>query len=300
MLYGNHFLFSITFCSQEGRIQPDLSIGADLDSAKPLKSNLGISNPGVKLHGAGFIVSPEKAAALGLGTVAGLEKHIRPYRNGRDLTDKPRGVYVIDLLGLKSEEVIMRYPATYQHVFENVKPERDQNNRATYRDNWWIFGEARSSFRPALEDIPRYIATVETAKHRIFQFLDASILPDNKLIAIALDDAFYLGVMSSRIHVVWALATGSRLGVGNDPVYVKTRCFDPFPFPAATEAQQARIRELAEALDAHRKHQQAQHPKLTLTDLYNVVEKLRAGQPLTAKEQITHEQGLAAVVLSLH
>ena len=31
-----------------------------------------------------------------------------------------------------------------------------------------------------------------------------------------------------------------------------------------------------------------------------MVEKLRAGQPLTAKEQVTHEQGLAAVVLSLH
>lgn len=55
----------------------------------------------------------------------------------------------------------------------------------------------------------------------------------------------------------------------------KTRCFDPFSFPAATAEQQARIRELAEQLDAHRKRQQAQHP--ILTDLYNVVEKLRAG-----------------------
>lgn len=31
-----------------------------------------------------------------------------------------------------------------------------------------------------------------------------------------------------------------------------------------------------------------------------MVEKLRAGQPLTVKEQTTHEHGLAAVVLSLH
>ena len=290
----------VTFGSEEGRIQPDLSIGADLDSSKPLLANAGLSNPGVKLHGAGFIVSPEKAAGLGLGSVLGLEKHIRPYRNGRDLTDKPRGAYVIDLLGLSSADVIAQFPAVYQHVFETVKPERDTNNRATYRDNWWIFGEARSSFRPALARLPRYIATVETAKHRTFQFLDASILPDNKLTAFALEDAFYLGVMSSRLHVVWALATGSRLGVGNDPVYVKTRCFDPFPFPAATAIQQAHIRELAEALDAHRKRQQAQYPGLALTDLYNVMEKLRAGQPLTAKEQTTHEQGLAAVVLSLH
>ena len=146
----------------------------------------------------------------------------------------------------------------------------------------------------------RYIATVETAKHRFFVFLDASILPDNKLINIALDDAYFLGVLSSRVHVTWALAAGSHLGVGNDPVYVKTACFEKFPFPAATDAQQARIRGLAEQLDAHRKRQQAQHPKLTLTDMYNVLEKLRAGEPLTAKDKTVHEQGLVSVLREIH
>jgi hypothetical protein len=119
------------------------------------------------------------------------------------------------------------------------------------------------------------------------------------LVAIALDDAFLLGVLSSRIHIIWALAAGGDLG-GNTPRYNKTRCFDPFPFPAATATQQTRIRELAEQLDAHRKRQQALHRTLTLTDLYNVVEKLRAGQPLTAKDQAVNQQGLASVVLSLH
>ena len=290
----------VTFDNQEGRIQSDLTIGADLDSASPLRANAGLSSPGVKLHGAGFIIMPEKATALGLGSQPKLNEHIRPYRNGRDLTDKSRGAYVIDLLGLSSTEVIEQFPAVYQHIIETVKPERDQNNRATYRDNWWIFGEARSSFRPSLVGLPRYIATVVTSKHRVFQFLDAAILPDDALIAIASDDAYSLGVLSSKIHIVWALAVGGILGVGGTPRYNNSRCFAPFPFPVATEAQQARIRELAEALDAHRKRQQVQHPSLTLTDLYNVVEKLRAGQSLTAKEQTTYEQGLAAVVLSLH
>ena len=52
------------------------------------------------LFGAGFLVTPEEAAALGLGRVDGLDAHIRPYRNGRDLTQTPRGVLVIDLFGL--------------------------------------------------------------------------------------------------------------------------------------------------------------------------------------------------------
>lgn len=53
-------------------------------------------------------------------------------------------------------------------------------------------------------------------------------------------------------------------------------------------------------LDAHRKRQQAAHSTLTLTDLYNVVEKLRTGEPLNLKDQTINQQGLASVVLSLH
>ena len=168
----------VTFDEQQGRILPDLSIGAALDSANVLKANLGLANRGVQLMGAGFIVSPERANELGLDSVEGLEKYIRPYRNGRDLTDKPRGVMVIDFFGLKAEEVLARFPAAYQHLLENVKPERDQNNRASYKNNWWFFGEPRANFRPALKTLDRYIATAETAKHRILQFVTADVLPD--------------------------------------------------------------------------------------------------------------------------
>ncbi len=75
--------------------------------------------------------------------------------------------------------------------------------------------------------IDRYVVNIETSKHRMFQFLPAQVLADNKLIVIALNDAFHLGVLSSRIHIVYSLAAGSWLGVGNDPVYAKSRCFDP-------------------------------------------------------------------------
>jgi hypothetical protein len=90
------------------------------------------------------------------------------------------------------------------------------------------------------------------------------------------------------------------LGVGNDPVYVKSRCFETFPFPAASSAQQARITALAEELDAHRKKVLADHADLTLTGLYNVLEKLKAGSVLNAKEKSIHERGLVAVLHSLH
>ncbi|QJD77817.1 class I SAM-dependent DNA methyltransferase [Spirosoma rhododendri] len=289
----------VMFVARQGQILSDLTIGAALDSVYPLRSNKDISNNGVKLHGSGFIVTAEKATELGIGRIDGIEKYIKHYRNGKDLTDKPRNVLVVDLFGLSEQDVLQKYPTLYQHVYEFVKPEREHNERSSRKDKWWIFGEPNPKLRQMVASLPRYIATVVTAKHRVFQFLEESILPDDALAIIALNDAYYLGVLSSKIHVSWALAAGSDLG-GNTPRYTKTRCFDPFPFPDAAPQQQARIRELAEQLDAHRKRQQAAHPTLTLTDLYNVVEKLKAGESLSTKEQTINQQGLASVVLSLH
>ena len=56
----------------------------------------------------------------------------------------------------------------------------------------------------------------------------------------------------------------------------------------------------AEELDAHRKRQQAAHATLTLTDMYNVLDALRLGRPLTAKEKLTHTNGLVSVLAELH
>ena len=289
---------NVELSGQIGKIHANLRIGADVAGAKALRANEQISSPGVKLHGAGFIVTPAEARALGLGTQPGLEAHIRPYRNGKDLTGTPRGVMVIDLFGLSEGDVRARLPGVYQHVLDKVKPEREQNNRASYKRLWWVHGEPRGDFRPALADLPRYIATVETAKHRVFQFLDASILPDNKLVAIALQDAAHLAILSSKVHVSWALAQDTLLE--DRPVYPKSRCFDPFPFPSLDGAQLARLRALGEELDAHRKVQQAAHPKLTLTAMYNVLEKRRAGEPLDDKDREIDRAGLVGVLADIH
>ncbi len=56
----------------------------------------------------------------------------------------------------------------------------------------------------------------------------------------------------------------------------------------------------AEQLDSHRKRQQNQHSGLTLTGMYNVLEKLRREESLTDKEKEIHEQGLVSVLRELH
>ncbi len=294
---------TVRFDTLQGVIHADLKIGANVAAAKRLRANRLLSNRGVIPHGAGFIVTLEQARTLGLGTVPGLDRHIRPYRNGRDLTGTPRGVWVIDLHGTTSDEVRERFPAVYQWLWERVKPERDENNRPRVREQWWLFAEARVVMRRSLEGVSRYIATGQVAKHRFFQWLDRSILPDDKLIAIASDDALHLGVLSSQVHVQWALATGGTLE--DRPVYSKSTCFEAFAFPntdtGLTPSELTlRIRSLAEQIDAHRKAQQAAHADVTLTGMYNVLEKLRIGETLTPSEQRIHEHALTSVLRSLH
>lgn len=290
----------LTFNSTTGRINGDLTTGVDLSAAKPLISNSALSSRGMMLFGSGFIVTPQEAKHLGLGRRADLNRYIRPYRNGRDITSTPRGFMAIDLFGLTFEEVRERYPEVYQHILRTVKPEREKNRDADIKARWWLFGRTRDEIRPALAGLPRYIATVETAKHRVFQFLDAAILPDNMLVNVASGDALHLGVLSSRIHVAWALKSGGWLGVGNDPRYSKSRCFDPFPFPEADEFTRARIASTAEKLDAHRKAVQANHPEITLTQMYNVLEKLRSGAALSTKEERLRDDGLVLILKELH
>jgi hypothetical protein len=284
---------------KRGQIFSDLTIGANLVSAIPLKSNERLSNRGMTLVGSGFTITSEQAETIGLGRVKNIEQYIRPLISGRDIVQRNRELMAIDFFGLSIELVRQNFPDAYQWLHERVKPEREQNNRKVYRDRWWIYAEPRSNFRPALEGIGRFIATARTAKHRTFLFFDAKTIPESEIVVVGLDDAYALGVLSSRIHVVWALAAGSDLG-GNTPRYNNSTCFANFPFPIATDSQKSHIRQIAEQLDTHRKSRQTLHPTLTLTDMYNVLEKLRAGEPLTDKDKKIHEQGLVSVLKELH
>ncbi|WP_338402025.1 class I SAM-dependent DNA methyltransferase [Paragemmobacter straminiformis] len=288
----------VTLAEAQGTIQADLRVGADVAGAKALRANDKISTRGVMLFGAGFIVTRERAKALGLASNQEVARVIKDYCNGRDLLGISRKVMVIDLWGYSEGQVQSRVPTVFQHLKDTVWPERQSNNRESRKRRWWLFGEPLGPFRPALDEIGRYIVTVETAKHRIFQFLPEGTLPDNMLVAIASPEAWILSVLSSRFHVAWALTAGGTLE--DRPRYNKSRCFDPFPFPDPTEAQRAALRALGEELDAHRKERQKAHPKLTLTAMYNVLEKLRAGERIEGKDREVYDQGLIGLLKDIH
>jgi hypothetical protein len=282
------------------RLNSDLSAHADVPAAAnmPLRANIGLSSPGFKLHGAGFVIQEEEAQML-LGADPRATDILRPFRNGKDFTTRPRGAFLIDF-GLMSEGEARQHPVLFDIVRDRVKPERDANKRATYAQFWWRFGEARRELRASLAGLSRYIVTAETAKHRLFEFLPGSFAPDNSLIVVADDDAFLLGVLGSTIHAVWAAAAGSRLGIDGTPRYNKGPCFEAFPFPDPLPELRERIAAVAEQIDAHRKAAMARGDVVGMTAMYNVIDKLRSGATLTKTEQEVHRLAACGVLRDLH
>ncbi|MGH8338279.1 MAG: class I SAM-dependent DNA methyltransferase, partial [Gammaproteobacteria bacterium] len=150
----------------------------------------------------------------------------------------------------------------------------------------------------AIKQLSRFIVTPETAKHRFFAFVDSVVAPDNRLWVIASESAFLLGILSSSVHVAWGLAAGALLE--DRPVYGAPRCFDPFPFPDPPPDLRAKIGTLAERLDSHRKDALARDERITMTGMYNVVEKLRSDETLTVKERAIHEIAACGILRDMH
>jgi hypothetical protein len=229
----------VKFTSVCGKISADLTIGTNVSAAFPLKANSGVCFQGMNLVGEGFRVSEESINKLGFHSDK-LPPVIKAYQKGKELVQGGHSGWVIDCYGFDAEKLREKFPRVYQHLLVAVKPERDHNNRASRRKNWWLFGEPVGKLRSALQGLERYIATIETSKFKPFVFLDSHVIPDHKLYAIAIEDAFVLGVLSSVIHRTWANAAGGTLE--DRPTWTNTTCFLPFPFPLCGAKEKERIR----------------------------------------------------------
>jgi hypothetical protein len=280
-----------------GSIFANLTSGVNTIVAKPIAAQSDLCCNGVKVYGQGFILDSEEALKISESSTG----FIKPYRNGKDISGVNRNVFAIDCYGVDHPAFIEKnHPTLYQILLERVYPVRSAERDDNLRNKWWLFERNRPELRKSISSLNRYIATLDTSKHRFFVFLESKILPDVQLAIIALEDAYFLGVLSSQIHVIWALETGGRLGVGNDPRYKKKRCFDPFPFPDPTPEQKQKIRELGDRLDNHRKQVQAAHPDITITGMYNLLEKLRAGEPFADVDRAYNNRALVSTLKQIH
>lgn len=286
--------------TQVSEIHPDLSTGAKATSAQSLLANERLCYQGVNPVGEGFRLSPKELHELGYSD-KNLPPAIKKYIIGRDLAQKPEERFIIDFYGIEPEEAQKAYPLLWERIIRLVKKEREHNNRESRKKNWWLFGEPVGKLRAALADLKvKYIATCRTARHRVFQFVDVAVIPDTKIVAIALQEDHWLAILSSRAHVAWALRSGGWLGVGNDSTYNHIDCFGKFPFPSLNKTQLESLTSLGDRLEKHRKNRQQAHPELTITDMYNVLVKVRAGVALNADDDKIRDKALIDTLKQIH
>ena len=265
-------------------INANLTSEIDLTKAQRLPENASLCFQGPVKVGA-FDIASEVAVQM---ISAPLNPNGRPntdvivpWINGMDITRRPRGMFIIDF-GEMTEGEAALYERPFEYIRAHVKSERDTNNRERRRLYWWHHGETVPGFRVAVQHLSRFICTPRVAKHRMFIWTDGRTLPDSRVYVFARDDDYFFGVLHSRVHEVWSLATSSRHGDGNSVTYNNTTCFETYPFPwppgqepeanpqvQAIAAAAQRLVELRTNWLNPAGADEAELKKCTLTNLYN-------------------------------
>lgn len=217
------------------RINADLTAGAIYAaSASELEENEGIAFQGDIRNGPFDLTQDQGQRMLKQPlNVNGRPNSdvVFPFVNAHDLAQRPRGAYIIDFGQDSDRREAAQYEEPWEYARANVRPYREMLESERLKTRWWIHEAWRPGMRTAIKPLDRYIATPLTSKHRFFVWLETDVVPDATIVAIARDDDYVFGVLHSRIHETWALALAPRLGVGNDPRYTHTLCFNTFPFP---------------------------------------------------------------------
>jgi type II restriction/modification system DNA methylase subunit YeeA len=269
-------------------INSDLSSGAtDLTTAIVLPENDSIAFIGTQ-KGGKFDISREMAEAF-LKSVGNPNERpnadvVKPWVNAFDVTGRNRDMWIIDFGADMSESDAALYELPFEYVRKRVKHGRDAMvDRDNSNADWWLHQRPRPEMRGALQDLKRYIVTPRHSKYRLFLWEGSDVLPDSALVAFARDDEYFLGVLHSKPHELWARATGTQVREAESGFrYTPQVCFDPFPFPwpPGKEPQDSPLvnaiaiaaRELVQKRDAWLNPPGASQKELvdrTLTKLYN-------------------------------
>jgi len=204
----------------------------DLTKAHVLQENQSRSFMGITKSGP-FDLSGHDARAI-LGKTG--NPHGRPNRdvlkrsvNGIEVIRRPTDRWIIDFgPGTQLEEAVL-YEAVFGFAEAHIKPARLQSKTAKNREFWWLYERHRPEMYHALNGLERYIGTAMVAKHRVFVWLEAGVVPENLVIVVARNDDTCFGILHSCFHELWSLRMGTSLE--DRPRYTPSTTFETFPFP---------------------------------------------------------------------
>lgn len=197
------------------KINADLQGNADVTTARALRDNRSVGFVGdckKGLFDVPFAVAWEMLNAEGNPNLRPNSDVIIPTQHAGDLVGRSRDVWIIDFGARTTEDTASQYELPFEYVKEHVKPARDLVRNPAERTRWWLHARPAPDMRLAVQSLPRYLATPNVSKHRIFAWLSWPILPAHKLIVFGSSDDALMGLLQSRLHQVWSLEALSKRG----------------------------------------------------------------------------------------
>jgi hypothetical protein len=226
-------------------------VEGDLDTSPPeLFENSRKSYKGSQLIGYGFcfddvgaskgMCEPVERIEQIVSRNPASESRIKTFITGEDVNSDPRQVserFVFDLGDLTEAEANLLHPELMEIAQQYVFPVRKNDNRDSYKRNWWKFGERTPGLYNAISGKDQVLCTLFTSSHLCFSILPSKSIFANAIIVTTLEGLAPFSVLQSRSHELWARFFSSTL---EDRLrYAPSDCFRTFPFPANYETDPA-------------------------------------------------------------
>ena len=198
------------------RINAALSPLTDVTSAKSIAANSRSKScfQGQTHGDSGFLLSRSQRDAM-LIHEPQLVQVIHPYLTGEDVISNIGGTpsrFIIDLNQCQDVLELARFGRAYKWIRETVMPvmaekaakekettDSDRGPRQQHYKTWWKFWRGRPDLMSRLESLSRYIVCARVTKRPIFEFVSASIHPNDALMAFPFEDDYSFGIIQSAL-----------------------------------------------------------------------------------------------------
>jgi len=197
-----------------------------------LIGNMGTTFNGTKIHGTGFILTPDEARRL-IETNSRNREVLSLYLTGKELNAHPQHApssWVINFHDWTFEEA-QEYPECLRIVTLKVKPYRDGlSTKQIHESDYWKFWDKRLSKYAALREKQWGMAiATQATKYVAFARVDSDKIFSHAL-SVVISDSFELfAILNSSLHDVWARTYASyNLQLLR---YATSDLFDTYPFP---------------------------------------------------------------------
>jgi len=223
-------------------------------SLEPLSENFMQTYKGSEMLAMGFSLSASRAEKM-IAVDSKNKEVLFPYINGKDLNTNPKqkpSRWAINFFDWRKEKS-QSYKLPFQHISENVKPERMAKKDKNVRNHpWWLFWRQRAELYHLIgrggsfEKQPKtyefeekfcanILVSTRVTKYLTFTFVPNNMIYDTGINVFVLFRYLDFATLQSSIHAAFVWKYASRLK--RDLRYTPSDVYLPFPKPEIINSQ---------------------------------------------------------------